>query len=125
VTLDPLHNGGKTPQSDDRRFDFYYAGGSMAIGTNTTFRWNNPLPQGVEAKMSMTTSSNLNMPHEVFEFKIPFSAFPNLQNTIGFASAAYAGSSTDLLLSIWPEHHSRDAPDTWGEMTVSPNPKTP
>jgi hypothetical protein len=123
ITIDPLHNGGNGPQPDDRRFDSTWTGGQMAVGTGAAeWNWDNPLPQGVEIDMSVTNSSNLSQQHEVSEFKIPFSVFPELQDTIGFAAAAYAGSSTSFKLAIWPEPHYRDIPNTWGELTVSSEP---
>jgi len=95
----------------------------MAVGTGATeWDWDNPLPQGVEIAMSMTNSSNLSQKHEVSEFKIPFSIFPELRDTVGFAAAAYAGNSTSFRLAIWPEPYYRDIPNTWGELTVSSEP---
>jgi hypothetical protein len=58
----------------------------------------------------------------VSEFKIPFSIFPELEDAIGFAAAAYAGNSTSFRLAIWPEPYYRDIPNTWGELTVSSEP---
>jgi hypothetical protein len=69
--------------------------------------------------MSTTNSSSLSQQHEVSEFKIPLSIFPELHDTIGFAAAAYAGSNTSFKMAIWPEPHYRDNPNTWGELTVS------
>ena len=120
IIIDPLHNGGNGPQSDDRRFDSTWTGGQMAVGRGAAkWDWDNSLPQGVEINMSMTNSSNLSQQHEVSEFKIPFSVFPELQNTIGFALGAYAGSGASLKLATWPKDYYRDIPNTWGELTVS------
>jgi len=123
IIIDSLHHWGNEPQSDDRRFDSTWTGGQMAVGTGATeWDWDNPLPQGVEIAMSMTNSSNLSQKHEVSEFKIPFSIFPELEDTIGFAASAYAGSSTSFKFAIWPEPYYRDLPNTWGELTVSSEP---
>ena len=123
IIIDSLHNWGNGPQSDDRRFDSTWTGGQMAVGTGAAeWDWGTPLPQGVEIVMSTTNSSNLSQEHEVSEFKIPFSIFPELEDTIGFAASAYAGNSTSFRLAIWPEPYYRDIPNTWGELTVSSEP---
>jgi hypothetical protein len=126
ITLDPLHNGGNTPQSDDRRFDSSSAGGSMAIGTGgPAWEWGRALPKGVEVKITMSNSSSLTRLHQVSEFKIPFAVFVEPQDTIGFTAAAYAGGyqgSSDFKLATWPKDDYRDIPATWGELTLSGNP---
>jgi len=124
ITIDSLHNGGNTPQPDDRRFDSTYpSGGRMANGTgNPQWSWGNPLPSGVEIGMSMGGSPNLAQQHEITEFQIPFSIFPGMLNTIGFAAAAYSGSGASARLAIWPNIYYRDIPNTFGELTISPSP---
>ena len=121
ISFDPLHNGGNTPQSDDRRFDTT-SGGQMAIGTGTAWNWGNPLPNGVEIEISKTNSSNLAQQHQVSEFKIPFSIFPKLENPIGFAAVDWMGSGSSLRFVEWPLDYGRDVPNTFGEFTVSPTP---
>lgn len=119
IQIDSLHNGGNTPQTDDRRFDSTYpSGGTMWVGTGTGWNRNNPLPSGVQMAMSIGSSTNLAQPHEISEFQIPFSIFPGMQSVIGFAATAYTSS----MLSIWPHLYYRDIPNTWGELTISPNP---
>ena len=119
IIIDPLHDGGNRPQSDDRRFDSTWTGGQMAIGTGAAeWNWNSTLSQGVEIDISMTNSSHLSQQHEVSEFKIPFSVFPELKDTVGFAAAAYAGSDTSFMLATWQEDNLA-IPNTWGELTVS------
>lgn len=124
ITVDPLHNGGNTPQSDDRRFDSKYpSGGAMSIGTGAS-DWNrgNPLPSGVNIAMSMSGSPNLAQPHQITEFQIPFSIFPEMQNTVGFRATAGYYSNSGLTAAEWPEDSSGPTPATWGELTVSPTP---
>jgi hypothetical protein len=101
ISFDPLHNGGNTPQSDDRRFDTT-SGGQMAIGTGTAWNWGNPLPSGVEIKISKTNSSNSAQLHQGSEFKIPFSIFPRLENPIGFVAVDWVGSGSSLRFVEWP-----------------------
>jgi len=113
-------------ESDDRRFDSSSAGGSMAIGTGgPTWDWGKALAKGAEVKMSMSNSSNFTRLHQVSEFKIPFAIFPELEDTVGFAAAGYAGGyegSSDFKLATWPKDCYRDVPATWGELTLSGNP---
>jgi len=95
----------------------------MAVGTGAPeWEWDNQVPQGVEISMSMTNSNNLSQQHEVSEFKIPFSIFPDLQDSIGFGAAAYAGNGTSFKSATWPEEYYRTIPNTWGELAVSSEP---
>lgn len=125
ITIDPLHNGGSTPQSDDRRLDSQYpSGGALSIGTGGS-DWNrgNPLPSGVNIAMSLSASPNLAQPHQITEFQIPFSVFPGMQNTIGFrATAGYYAAPSVLTAVEWPQDSSGPTPTTWGELAVSPAP---
>jgi hypothetical protein len=126
VTIDSAHDGGSVAGPDDVRFDSSYpTGGSMAIGVNKSdFNWGNALPAGVEIAMSFSTSPNFAFPHIIAEFAIPFSIFPKLQSTIGFAAAAYACASSCSAgiyaqLVIWPSNYYVATPSTWGELTIS------
>lgn len=128
IFFDPLHNGGTVPQSDDRVFVASTPGPGMAIGAAAGglqlggWSWNNPLPQGAKVSFSAAfSSSNEAQPHEIAEYLIPFSTFPGMQNTIGFAVNAHHGSAatSDDILALWPADASRDNPSTWGEMTIS------
>jgi hypothetical protein len=119
VQIDSKHDGGNTAGPDDVRFEAMWAGGSMAIGTGgSDLSWDHPLPSGVHVAFSMSSSPNSATPHEVSEFEIPFSTFPQLQNTIGFAAAAH----TPYQLAIWPHVYYVSIPSTWGELTISSTP---
>jgi hypothetical protein len=128
VTIDSAHDGGSVVGPDDMRFDSSYPyGGSMAIGNGgPDFTWGQGLPGGVLIVMSFSTSPNSAVPHFIAEFRIAFSVFPKLENTIGFAAAAYVcgitscGSATQLV--IWPSIYYIATPTTWGELTLSPTP---
>jgi hypothetical protein len=92
----------------------------MAVGTGgLDLNWGNPLPSGVHIAFSTCPSPHSAIPHEIFEFKITFAAFPNqMQNAIGFAASAY--TATQLVL--WPANYSADTPTTWGELSLSSTP---
>jgi hypothetical protein len=125
VFLDPLHNGGTVPQSDDRVFVVGTSGGVMNVGAGVS-QWslNNPLPEGVKVVFSMAGSSNRAQPHEIVEFMVPFSMFSGMQSTIGFSVAAGHGSvgSSEFSLALWPANRQRDNPSTWGEVAMSSTP---
>lgn len=120
ITIDPTHDDGASAQPDDLRFDSQYpAGGIMTLGgLGGTFL----LPSGVLIAMSMDTSSNLNQPHEITEFRIPFSVFTVMQNTIGFRATAAHGSGSAYTAVSWPIGSVPNLPSTWGELTLSPTP---
>jgi hypothetical protein len=120
VSIDSAHDGGDVTGPDDMRFDSHYPyGGTMAVGTGgTDFSWGQGLPAGVLIASSMSISPNSATPHEITEFKIPYSVFPQMQNTIGFAAAAYVSQQ----LPIWPSPYYRATPSTWGELTLSQTP---
>jgi hypothetical protein len=120
ISIDSSHDGG-IPNSDDRRFEAQYsAGGTMAVGTGgPTLIAGKPLPSGVYMNSSLSPSPNSVIPHEIFEFKITFSAFPNsMQTVIGFAASAY----TPTQVVLWPVHYTTDNPGSWGEMYLNPTP---
>jgi len=124
LEIDPLHDGGNIPQPDDRYiYSIYPSGGGMINGTGGN-DWSccSYLPAGVKVAMSMNTSPNLPQPHEITEIQIPFSIFPGLQDTIGFAAAAITGIGAAGRLAIWPHNYYRNIPNTFGELTISPNP---
>jgi hypothetical protein len=124
LEIDPLHDGGNAPQPDDRYiYSIYPSSGGMTNGTGGA-DWSccSSLPSGVKIAMSMSASPNLSQPHEITEIQIPFSIFPGLQNTIGFAAAAITGVSASGRLAIWPHNYYRNVPNTFGELTISANP---
>ncbi len=121
LTIDSAHDGGNVPNPDDRRFDSHYpSGGTMAVGSGSSdFKWGQPLPAGVHMALSVSTSPNSATPHEISEFKISFSAFPNqIVVAVGFAVTAYAGTQ----LVVWPADFEPSIPTTWGELILSPTP---
>lgn len=131
VTIDSAHDGGTEPGPDDVRFDSNYPnGGSMAVGTGGFyFSWGHGLPAGVLIAMSFSASPNSAVPHVIAEFQIPFSIFPNLQKTVGFAADAYVCGQTSPGLCrapsqavIWPASYWLNRPATWGELTISSTP---
>ncbi len=125
VMLDPFHNGGTIPQSDDREFVASLGGDYMSISTGVEDNvWSlyHPLPQGVNVAFSVASSTNQAQPHEIAEFLIPFSTFSGMQNIVGFSAAARHGIGSQYSLALWPPNRSRAGLSTWGELTVSPTP---
>lgn len=124
LEIDPLHNGGNTPQPDDRYFyTAYPSGGGMANGTgDTNWKCCSPLPSQVKIAISMSTSANLDQPHEITEVQVPFSIFPGMQSTIGFGAGALNGAGAATRLAIWPRNYYLNIPSTYGQLTISPNP---
>lgn len=121
ITIDPTHDDGASSQSDDLRFNSKYpTGGVMLEGGSGG--GNGALPSGVLIAMSMGNSSNLNQLHEITEFRIPFSVFTGLQNTIGFRATAAHGSGSAYTAVSWPIGSLSGYPRTWGELTLSATP---
>lgn len=128
VMIDPLHNDGTAPQSDDREFITFPIppGSAMRVGTGVQGSgWSlSPVPQGVQMAYSLASSSSQAQPHEIAEFLIPYSIFPRMQNTIGFTVTAAHGAkaSPQYSLALWPANFARENVATWGELTISPTP---
>jgi len=128
VMLDPQHNDGTVPQSDDREFITFPIppGSAMRAGTGVQGSgWSlSPVPQGVKMAYSMASSSSQAQPHEIAEFLLPFSTFPGMQNTIGFTVTAVHGTraSSQFSLADWPANFARENVATWGELTISATP---
>jgi hypothetical protein len=122
IVLDPSKNGGKSPQSDDRYYEFWEDGTTIKTfqGNNTT-GWENYTSLAVWSVKRYTTPDNPNISGNMFEIRIPLSEIgsPINDSTVRFAikhecNEGTADSATWFSrASYLPDTANDTIPDTW------------
>lgn len=121
VVLDTKHDGGSSVQQDD-----------LAV----LIRWNSPseiypaiqwggwlynwefLPSNFEAKSSIESENNpySNIPHVIFEFKIPKSSLNSSSTTLGFL--VFVICDNENIKGALPIIFDTQKPDNWGDLLL-------
>lgn len=121
IYFDTSHNGGTTPQTDDRRF--YTLSGFTSIishkGDGSTW----VLCGGTDCDSGNAAAGAFTGGHEVYEFKIRFANVwgtdsPSSSQRAGFAVIAFDTSGPNTYTWGSTDPPTDTSPDTWGHIDV-------
>ncbi len=121
IYFDTLHDGGTTPQTDDRRFN-------VSSDNSTIFQWEGDGTTWVSCSSPDCDSANqaagaFMSGHEVYEFKIRFANVwgtdsPTDGQRAGFAVRALDNATASYITWGSTDPPSDTSPDTWGHLDI-------